>query len=237
MSKTSSLILGAFIAVGLGLLGASLSQAILQYKAYERTVTVKGLAEKEVAANYVLWPIVIQHPDNDLNRLYKKLGKDTQAIQDYLEKLGFVADEINIQAPSIVDKLAQSYGANSAQIPFRYSASQVITVYSKQVEKARNAMTNIADLGKQGINFRQNDYDNKVEYIYTDLNKIKPDMIEIATENARLAANKFAKDSKSTLGKIKRAKQGQFSVIARDKFTPHIKKVRVVSTIEYYLAD
>jgi hypothetical protein len=62
-------------------------------------------------------------------------------------------------------------------------------------------------------------------------------MIEEATRNARESARKFADDSDSKLGKIRRASQGQFSIEDRDASTPHIKKVRVVSTIDYYLAD
>ena len=98
-------------------------------------------------------------------------------------------------------------------------------------------MTAITALGKSGITFRNDSYDNRTEYIYTKLNAIKPLMIEEATRNARAAAEKFAEDSQSRLGKIKQARQGQFSIISRDKNTPHIKKVRIVSTIEYYLTD
>lgn len=62
-------------------------------------------------------------------------------------------------------------------------------------------------------------------------------MIEEATRNARKVAQKFAEDSNSRLGKIKSASQGQFSLEPRDANTPHIKAVRVVATVEYYLAD
>jgi uncharacterized protein len=62
-------------------------------------------------------------------------------------------------------------------------------------------------------------------------------MVEEATTKAREVAEKFAKDSKSKLGKIKKASQGQFSINNRDKNNPHIKKIRVVSTVEYYLSD
>jgi hypothetical protein len=76
-----------------------------------------------------------------------------------------------------------------------------------------------------------------VEYIYTGLNSLKPGMVEEATRNAREVAQKFAADSDSSLGKIRRASQGQFSIEDRDSNTPYVKKVRVVSTVEYYLAD
>ena len=61
--------------------------------------------------------------------------------------------------------------------------------------------------------------------------------VEEATTKAREVAVKFAKDSNSKLGKIKRASQGQFTISPRDKNNPHIKKIRVVSTVEYYLSD
>ena len=64
---------------------------------------------------------------------------------------------------------------------------------------------------------------------------MKPEMIEEATRNARAAAEKFAKDSDSSLGKIRNASQGQFSITNRDDNTPYIKTVRVVTTINYYL--
>ena len=73
--------------------------------------------------------------------------------------------------------------------------------------------------------------------MFTKLNDLKPVMIEEATKNARAVAEKFAQDSKSRLGKIKSASQGQFSVEDQDGSTPYIKNVRVVSTVEYYLSD
>ena len=81
------------------------------------------------------------------------------------------------------------------------------------------------------------DYRYNVQYDYTGLNDIKPQMIEEATKNARAAAVKFAKDSDSELGKIKRAYQGQFSIEDRDANTPYIKRIRVVTTIDYSLED
>jgi len=135
-----------------------------------------------------------------------------------------------------VDKMARGYG-ESQQIRYRYSGTQTITLYTSKVQQTLQIKRKIASLGKSGITFQNNTYQNKTEYIFTKLNDIKPSMIEEATQNARNAALKFAQDSKSLLGKIKRANQGQFTIVPRDKFTPYIKKVRVVSTVEYYLDD
>ncbi len=98
-------------------------------------------------------------------------------------------------------------------------------------------MKALSKLGKQGIVFTAGNYQTQTEYIFTRLNEVKPEMIEEATRKAREVAQKFASDSQSALGKIKRASQGQFSILPRDKNNPHIKKIRVVSTIEYYLSD
>lgn len=112
-----------------------------------------------------------------------------------------------------------------------------MTVYSQNIDVVRAAINEIGELGKQGVLLNQDPYANRVEYSFTKLNDIKPDMIEEATKNAREVAEKFAKDSQSSLGKIKRATQGQFSIYDRDSNTPYIKKVRVVSTVQYYLSD
>ena len=120
---------------------------------------------------------------------------------------------------------------------FRYTAEQIVTVYSPEVEHVRGVMDKLAELGRQGIAFAGGEYANQPEYLFTRLNEVKPAMIEEATTKAREVAEKFAADSGSRLGKIRQASQGQFSIEARDRNNPHIKKVRVVSTVEYYLSD
>ncbi|WP_285164996.1 SIMPL domain-containing protein [Shewanella goraebulensis] len=235
-SKTSAAILGFLLLIGLSVLGLSLKQAIIEYKLLDRSVTVKGLAENEYPADVVIWPIQYTAASNKLEDLYAQVDKQNVLINDFLIKNSISTDEISISAPTITDKLAQQYGGNQT-VEFRYTALQTITVYSTDIDKVRAAMPTLSQLGKQGIVFSQNNYDAQIEYIFTRLNEIKPKMIEQSTNNARLVAEKFATDSQSQLGKIKRASQGQFSISNRDKNNPHIKRVRVVSTIEYYLAD
>ena len=113
----------------------------------------------------------------------------------------------------------------------------VITVYSEKIGLVRKTQNELAELGKKGIVFGGAEYGQRTEYLFTKLNDLKPAMIEEATRKAREVAEKFAADSNSTLGKIKSANQGQFTVNDRDSNTPHIKNVRVVSTVEYYLSD
>ena len=230
-----SLVLGLFIFLGLAALGYTLGSSLIKFKEYERTVTVKGLSEREYPADIALWPIQFSVADNDLASLYDTVEKNAGEIIAFLKANGFAQDEISVSPPAIVDKLAQ--GFDKSRIGFRYSATQTITVYSDKIDAVRSTMSRLADLGKKGIVLGGDNYQNRTEYLFTRLNEVKPKMIEEATMKAREVAEKFAADSHSRLGKIKQARQGQFSITDRDKNNPHIKKVRVVSTIEYYLSD
>jgi hypothetical protein len=231
----SASVLGLFIFLGLTVLGFFLGSSIVRFKEYERTVTVKGLSEKEYPADIVLWPIQFIAANNDLTQLYESIEKDAHAIISFLRANGFDDNEISTSPPEITDKLAEGY--EKSKIEFRYKAKQTITVYSHKIASARSTMNTLAELGKKGITLTGGNYENATEYIFTRLNEVKPAMVEEATTKAREVARKFAKDSGSTLGKIKKARQGQFSINDRDKNNPHIKKVRIVSTIEYYLSD
>ncbi|MEI4548694.1 SIMPL domain-containing protein [Pseudoalteromonas spongiae] len=213
-----------------------LKQGIVEFKTLDRSVAVKGLAEKEVMANTVIWPINYSLAGNDLTKLIDELEAKNQAVSAFLALHGFGDEEISVSPPNVADKLAQPY-AQLEKGQMRYFVMSSITVYSHEPEKVRHALTKVTQLAKQGIAISSDRYDAKVQYIFTGLNDIKPEMIQQATEKAREVAEKFATDSKSTLGKIKSARQGQFSISDRDSNSPHIKRVRVVSSVEYYLVD
>lgn len=235
-TKHSALFLGVFIFLGLAALGYQLGNAAIKFKEFERTVMVKGLSEREYDADIVIWPIQFTEADNDLEQLYIAVEGSTAKIKGFLQRHGVSPEEISLSPPVITDKSAQQYG-NSQKPEFRYTAVQTVTVYSKNIKAVRAVMGSLSDLGKQGIVFSGGGYQVQTEYLFTRLNEVKPAMIEEATRQAREVAQKFAMDSQSTLGKIKRASQGQFSIQDRDRNNPHIKKVRVVSTVEYYLSD
>ena len=223
------------IAVGLLLLGFFMKNGLDGFSDKDRVVNVKGLAEMEVKANKVTWPLMYKEIGNDLNYLYNKINSSNKTIVGFLKENGLDDDEITVNAPEIIDMNADRYSSN--QNKYRYNVTQVITVASNKVDLVRRLINEQSELLKQGIAITGGDYMYRVQYEYTDLNSIKPQMIEEATKNARAAALKFASDSDSKLGKIKRASQGQFSISNRDEFTPYIKKVRVVTTIDYFLIN
>ena len=223
------------LAIGLALTGYFVKAGIDTLATRDRVVTVKGLAEMEVPADKVTWPLMYKSIGNDLPALYSQIEATNQKIQAFLTSKGIDAGEISINAPEIVDLQAERYSNNDK--PYRYNITTVITVTSGKVDLVRGLIASQGELLKQGIAISGGDYRYNVSYDYTSLNSIKPKMIEEATKNARAAAEKFAKDSDSKLGKIKTAYQGQFSIDDRDANTPYIKKISVVTTIDYSLED
>ena len=221
------------ISIGIIMLGVMIKNGINDFKDKDRFVSVKGLAEMEVPANKVIWPLMYKDIGDDPAVLYANMEQKNKAIVKFLESNGIASEEISIAPPEVIDMQAERYGDRN--VPYRYNATSVITVISKNVDKVRKLMSGQAELLKQGIAITGGDYKYSVTYEFTDLNSIKPQMIEEATKNARTAAEKFAKDSDSSLGKIRDASQGQFSITDRDANTPYVKSVRVVTTINYYL--
>ena len=234
MSKTSAGILGVFSVICSAILVFGASKIALDFQSMQRSVVVKGLSQKEVAAEVMILPINFNRASNDVGELYRQLESDKMAILEFLEKRGIASEDISVNAPSITDKIANRYGGEE-RVAYRYAGSGNLLVYTRDIERGRKALEELGELNEAGVLIRIEEYNT--EYLYTKLNDIKPQMIEEATINAREAAMKFASDSQSKLGKIKRASQGQFSIESRDRSTPHIKTIRVVSTIEYYLKD
>ena len=229
----------ALLAIGLAaagfLTGKFVGDGLVEARMLERSVVVKGLAEREVPADVVIWPLQLSAASNDLNELVAELERQQAVVTKFLTDAGFDAEEISFKAPTITDKQAQAYANNQQR--FRYLGRSVLTVYSRDIDAALAAERRLLELGREGVSIAQDNYEYRTQYLFQGLNELKPGMVEEATANARAVAAKFAEDSGSKLGKIKRARQGQFSISDRDSNNPQIKRVRVVSTLEYYLSD
>lgn len=233
--KWSKHSLGVAFVLGMMILGGSLILMISNLKSYDRCVTVKGLCEKEVMADKVIWPIIYKQGGNELGTLYNTVQEMNRTIIEFLKEAGVTDDEITVNAPSILDTRTNLYGERNT---YHYIITAGITVCSNQVDRIVKLQTEQAKLYEKGIPVGMGEnWSHPTTYSFTGLNDIKPAMIEEATINARQAADKFAKDSHSKLGKIKTATQGQFSVSDRDSNTPYIKNVRVVTNVVYYLKD
>lgn len=234
MSVQQNLIAGVCVAIGIASVGISLKAGIDHFvdRDRDRVVTVKGLAERNVQADYVIWPVTFRVTGNDLSALYEKAQTQSEEIRNFLISQGIKAQDISQGTPSVQDLHADFYGNNLP--PERYRMEMAVSVATTDVDTVLKAMVNQSELIQKGVLFTQN---YRTQFSFNGLNSIKPEMVEEATKNARSTAQKFAEDSDSELGKIRRASQGQFSIYDRDSNTPYIKRVRVVTTVEYYLKD
>ena len=223
------------LAVAILCLGAFFYRAQIDVKDRDRVVFVRGLAEREVSADFVIWPIVYKEVGNDLAELSATLQSKSQILEKFLLENGIQKENITYSTPAIVDADGELY--SGGKHAYRYVATVVATVATNDVALVRKVMEKQSELLKHGIAFSGGDYQYRTIYSFNGLNEIKPAMIDEATRNARTAAEKFAKDSDSKLGKIKTATQGVFSIENRDENTPHIKKVRVVTNVQYFLED
>ena len=233
-SVVSSVIIAAGIAGGAALLGSELNDGIQSFVNRDRIVTVKGLAEKTVKADRVIWPIGFRELGNDQPAVYEKVEMRQKQVLDFLHAAGLKDEEISVASPKLTDQQADAYSSQKAA--YRYSMEQTVTVSTDKVDLVLDLMKRQSELLKKGVALLS-DYSWQTSYQFTGLNGIKPEMIEEATKNARAAAEKFAGDSGSRLGKIRHASQGQFTISDRDQFTPYMKNVRVVTTLEYFLKD
>ncbi len=226
---------GAVIALGLMVLGSFIKMGMDNFTNKDRNVTVKGLAEKEVEADKVTWPILTKELGNDLPELYQKINATTEKVKLFLKQNGVGDNEISVNAPVVIDMNADQYA--SRQYDYRYNITSTITVTSHNVKRIREIMSRQGELLKQGVAVVDGGYQNQITYEYISFQKMKPKMMEEAIKNAEQTANQFAENSDSKLGKIRSATQGQFTIEDRDANTPYIKKVRVVTTVTYSLKN
>lgn len=221
----SALIVGAWI----------IASSIKDFRSYDRYVSVKGFAEQEIPADLAYWPISFSTAGNDLQLIQQELDKSAQSVFNFLEKHGLGKAEVSISAPRITDQHA--YGSSEQNRPAnRYTAQSVITVRTHKAQAVKKAMAAAGELVSAGVVLIHS-YEFQPKFEFTGLAEIKPEMIASATQDARNAAQQFARDSGSSVGAIRRANQGLFTINDRDQFTPEIKKVRVVTSVDYFLED
>jgi hypothetical protein len=220
------------LAIGIALAGYLIGNSLIESRTSERRVSVRGLAERELPANLVLWPIVFSLTSNDLVDLQRQADAGVLKVRAFLDD-AFPAEQISVSPPRVQDREAQGMTGDSRRLD-RYTAEVAVTVRTDRIDAARQAMQRSGELVKQGVAVIRS-YEYNTQYLFTELEKIKPEMIAEATRDARRAAEQFAEDSGSKVGAIRTAHQGLFSIEDRDQFSPELKKVRVVTTVDYYL--
>lgn len=220
------------LSVGLMLGGYLLGDGLLRAKEAERTVTVRGLAERNVTADLATWTIAYSASSVDLAQAQAKVRKDTRSIEAYFAELGFPQDALQPTGANVTSH-TDRHGV------VRYTVRQRLALRSSDIALAQKAVAQQFDLVERGIFLEDG---SSMSYSFTGLNAIKPEMVAEATRDARAAAEQFAEDSGASVGAIRNATQGYFTITARDgegggwgvSDTP-FKKVRVVTTVHFSL--
>ncbi len=225
---------GLLLAVGVAVGGYFVGHGLLAARSSDRYVTVRGLAEREVPANLVVWPITFTVTADDLSTLQRRSDESAARIAAFLAD-GFPREEISLSQPRVTDRQAQGMMNQGGRLE-RFVSESTVTVRSERIDDVRAAMAGTGELVAQGVALIRS-YENSTEYFFTALEAVKPEMIREATRDARSAAQQFAEDSGSRVGGIRTAQQGYFSIEDRDRFSPEHKKIRVVTTVQYYLVD
>lgn len=217
----------AIIAAGLVAGGYLLGDGLTRAHVAERSVTVRGLAEREVTADLAVWTIAYSATAPDLATAQASVDHDSSAIRLFFSGLGFPASALQPTSANVMQM-----NDNGVQ---RFTVRQTMTLRTRDIRRAQEAVRRQFDLVRSGVPLEDG---SGMNYTFTKLNDIKPPMVAAATRDARAAAEQFAKDSGTGVGGIKRATQGYFEISARDgdggTETPD-KKVRVVTTVDFYL--
>lgn len=248
MEKSIGYVLSG-IAIAGGIVGAAcmLAGAVRDFKAADRYVTVKGLVEKEVKADLAIWNIKFKVSGEDLAALQQQATAQRSSVMTFLTGRGVKPEDVSASL-RVIDRKSQEYGEARAD-QSRFIIETAVQIRSRDVDIVRTASQQTEELVKQGVVLAEdNSCSPGPSYTFTGLNDIKPEMLAQATANARKAAEQFAADSGSKVGSIRRANQGVFSLDERDRVaensdgggcnaaTPN-KKVRVVTTVDYFLAE
>ena len=247
-NTAASILSTAILAIGVAGAGWFVADGLVKMKATERSVAVKGLSEREVQSNLALWNVGFTVTAQSLAEAQSKVDANAAAITSFLVKAGIANEEVTQGALKVTDRQANQYQNTAGPDETRYILSTMLKVRSANVEAVEKASRSIGEVVRdQGIVLGAPDqYGCDLRLIYTKLNEIKPEMIAEATKDARKAAEQFAKDSGVTVGEIRSASQGYFSISSRDGSdlnsdsscdaeTSAVKKVRVVTNVTYYV--
>jgi hypothetical protein len=242
MSSLSRVIAGGLVGLGIASGGFLAGEALIKSRLGYRVVTVKGLAEREVKANLGFWPVRFVVTGASLEDARGRLEAAEAAVKDFLGKQGFAPADLQVQNIQVEDRLA---GFNAGMTPetTRFVLTEDILVRTTEVDKLVSASRSIGELLKAGVVFSADSYNAGPSFVFTGVNDLKGDMLTEATRRAREAAEKFAAESGARVGGIQSAHQGIIEIdpavsVPNDRPEKQIdKKVRVVTTISYFLTD
>lgn len=240
--KITGVVAALLVAVGISLAGWFVGTSLVESRQPLRVVTVKGLSERAVEANLGFWPIRFVATGPTLQDARASLEGSEAAVRKFLADRQFTDDAVQVQNVMVEDRAA-GYNASSTPDDYRFVLTEDMLVTTDRVQDLAAATRSVADLLKQGVVFSSDAYSAGASFVFTGINDLKSEMLTEATQRARETAEQFATESGAKVGDIQTANQGVFEIlpaveIPNDRPEKQIdKKVRVVTTITYFLTD
>jgi len=232
----SFVVLGLSLILGLAIFGSQIGRAVKTGREFDRYLTVRGLSEREMKATLAIWPIKFSDYAESLATLKGTMATDRASVIAFLKSNGIATNEITQGLPDVSDREDERIQEKAPTLA-RYRGVVTLVVRSPNVEVVKKAIQAVDALLDKGVSLAGNENMDRIQFIFDAdaVNAVKPDMIKEATANARASAEKFAQDSKSTVGRIRRATQGTVEIEDRDVATPERKIIRVVTTVDFFL--
>lgn len=240
--KIVGIVAALFLAIGIALAGWFVGTSLVESRQPLRVVTVKGLSERAVQANLGFWPIRFVATGPTLEAARASLETAEAAVREFLAERQFAGGDVQVQNVLVEDRAA-GYNAGSTPDDYRFVLTEDMLVTTDRVEDLAAATRSVADLLRQGVVFSADAYSAGASFVFTGINDLKSEMLTEATQRARETAQQFASESGAQVGAIQTANQGVFEIlpaveIPNDRPEKQIdKKVRVVTTITYFLVD
>jgi hypothetical protein len=240
-SRTRSSLETGLFALAIVIAGVAIGFGLSRVRSADRFVTVKGVAERDVQADLAIWPLHLIVADNDLGAAQSKIQADLGRVRSFLARNGIDTATIVVQGYAVADARTNQYG--QAPVNSRFVIRQTVIVRSSNPQLVLAASQRVGELVSSGVVLSSGaEYGaGGPTFVFTGLNALKPAMIGEATARAREAASQFARDADARLGGIRQANQGIFEILPRDpapgisEASQVMKRVRVVSTVEYIL--
>jgi uncharacterized protein len=245
--STAVLFVGICALAGLSIAGWFIGRGTERLRSAVRTVTVKGLVEKDVKSDRAIWTLNLRRASADLKDAQVKIAADRDAALAFLKKQGFEDSEIERTPIRTIDKLAREYGQPQGNDPMRYILATSLVVSTPKVDLVRSSLGSADALLQSGVVLDGGEGGAGAanpRFVVSAFNDLRPQLLAEATKNARSMAQQFAADSGAKVGSIRSANQGQIQIFGSDgndesgPFSPTstvMKKIRVVSTFEFAL--
>jgi hypothetical protein len=201
-------ITAAILAIGLFASASVVTYGLIKTRLVPNTITVTGSAKKEIKSDLVVWKASFSRQSANISDTYQVLQSDLEKVKKYLADNGLTEKDYTISSIStnIIYTILPN-GAYSNNIE-AYRLTQEVEVRSSDVEKITVISRESTKLIQDGVEFQS----MPPNYYYTKIADLKVDMLALATQDAKLRAEKIAENSGMRLSKLRTAKMGVFQI-------------------------